>query len=184
MKRLVFVAVILSLSACSSIKVSYDYDKQANFSNYKTYAFSEDALNLPVDQLNRDRVIKAIETEMAAKGFTKSDSPDLLVDLQVATEENTTATATSTDMGGMYGGYGRYGGRYGYGGGFSTTQINYNKYVDGTLFINLVDAQTQKIAWQGHGTKTLDENASAEKREENINYAIKRIFTNYPPATK
>lgn len=181
MKRIVFVAVILALSACSSVKVSYDYDKQANFSEYKTYAMSEDALKLPVDQLDRDRIINAVESEMAAKGFTKSDNPDVLVDLHIKTEENTTATATSTGMGGMYGGYR---GRYGYGGGFSTTQVNYNNYTDGTLFIDLVDNKTQKIAWQGRGTKTLDEDASADQKDKNISYAVNLIFSKYPPASK
>lgn len=86
------------------------------------------------------------------------------------------ATATST-------GPGYYGDpwRYGYGGGFSTTQINYNEYIEGTLFINMVDKTTEKIVWQGRGTKTLDESAEADKREKNINYAVKQIFTKYPP---
>ena len=91
-------------------------DSQADFAKYKTYTFSEDALKLPVEQLNRDRIIKAVETEMAAKGFTKSESnPDMLVDLNVKTVQRTEATATNT--GGMYG----RGSRYGYGGGYSTT---------------------------------------------------------------
>jgi hypothetical protein len=92
-------------------------------------------------------------------------------------------TATATSSGG-YGGYGFGYGRWGYGGGFSTTQINYDKYVEGTLFITLVDKADQKIVWQGTGKKTLDENSSAEKREKNIDYAVTQIFTNYPPAAK
>ena len=82
-------------------------------------------------------------------------------------------------------GYG-YGGpwRYGYAGGFSTTQINYNEYIEGTLFVNIVDKSVEKIVWQGRATKTLDENADADKRESNINAAVKQIFTKYPPAKK
>jgi hypothetical protein len=75
---------------------------------------------------------------------------------------------------------GGYYGRYGYGGGFGTTQINYNTYMDGTLFINVVDKTSEKIVWQGRGTKTIDENASPEKREKNINYAVKSIYYKYP----
>ena len=180
MKKYLPIFLIVILSACSSLKVSYDYDKQADFAKYKTYTFSEDALNLKINQLNRDRILNAIDTEMAAKGFTKTDSnPDVLVDVHVRAEQKVDATATTTPT------YG-YGGpwRYGYGGGFSTTQINYNEYVEGTLFINLVDRATEKIAWQGRATKTLDEDASAEKREQNINTAVKQIFTKYPPTGK
>lgn len=179
MKKILVIIFVIGLAACSSLKVSYDYDKQADFTKYKTYAFTEEALKLPVGDLNRDRILKAIETELAAKGMTKSDSPDALIDIHVKAEEKVDATATTTPS---YGGYGY--GRYGYGGGFSTTQINYNEYIEGTLFVNMVDAAAQKIVWQGRATKTLDEDASAEKREQNINTAVKQIFTKYPPAKK
>jgi hypothetical protein len=180
MKRIALVVMVVLFTACSTLKVTYDFDGQADFSKYKTYAFSEDALNLPVQQLNRDRILKAVENEMAGKGFTKVESnPDVLIDLHVKAEQKREATATTTPT------YG-YGGpwRYGYGGGFSTTQINYNDYIEGTLFVNMVDNAAQKIAWQGRATKTIDEDISAEKREQNINYAVKQIFTKYPPAKK
>src|SRR6478609_4652897 len=121
MKKILLVCLIAIVSACSPVTISYDYDRQADFSKYKTYAFSEDALNLQVDQLNRDRILKAVETEMAAKGFSKSDSPDVLIDLQIKAKQEVEATATNTG-GGMYGGRYGYGGGYGYG---STTHVNY-----------------------------------------------------------
>ena len=175
MKKFLVIPVLLAFVACSTVKIGYDYDKSADFSKYKTYAFSEETMKMPINQLNRDRLIKATEAEMAAKGFTKSDNPDAILDLRIKGEEVQTATATTT------GGYGYGYGRWGYGGGFSTTQVNYDKYVEGSLFITLVDKATEKIVWQGTGKKTLDENASAQKKEENINYAVKQIFTNYPP---
>jgi len=174
MKYLLFVIVVISITSCSSVKVVYDYDKQVDFTKYKTYAFTEEVAKLPVDDLNRGRLITAVETELAAKGFTKSDNPDVLIDMHITAKKRTEAVANTS------GGYGRYG-RYGYGGGFSTTTVDYNEYLDGTLLINMVDKSTEKIAWQGRGTKTIDEDASASKREQNINYAVKQIFTNYPP---
>lgn len=177
MKHVLFIVMVLIMASCSSVKVAYDYDKQADFTKYKTYAFTEDVAKLAVDELNRGRIISAVETELAAKGFTKSDNPDVLIDIFVTAKKRTEAVANTS---GGYGGYGRYG-RYGYGGGFATTTVSYNDYVDGTLLINMVDKSTEKIAWQGRGTRTIDEDASASKREQNINYAVKQIFTNYPP---
>jgi len=176
MKKYVLIPFLLVFMACSTMKVTYDYDKQANFGNYKTYTFSEEAINLGIDQLNRDRILKAVETELAAKGFSKSDKPDAIVDIFVKGEKVQTATATTTGYGGRY--------RYGYGGGFSTTQIDYNTYTEGTMFIILVDKSTEKIVWQGTGVKTIDENTSPEKREKNINYSIQQIMMNYPPKSK
>jgi hypothetical protein len=178
MKKLLLLPVLLIFIACSTVKTSFDYDKQADFSKYKTYAISEETMNMSLNQLNRDRIISAVEAEMAAKGFTKSESSsDVILDIRIKGEEVQTATATTSGSG-----YGHY--RWGYGGGFSTTTVNYDKYVEGTLFVTLVDRATEKIVWQGTGTRTLDENASAQKREENINYAVKQIFINYPPKAK
>ena len=180
MKKILLLPLLLVLASCSSLKVTHDYDSQADFTKYKTFAFSEDAMKLPVGDLNRDRILKAVETEMTAKGFTKSDAPDVLIDIHVKAEEKEDATATTTGSGYR----GGYYGRYGYGGGFSTTQINYNEYIEGTLFVNMVDKGTEKIVWQGRATKTIDEDVSAQKREQNINYAVKQIFIKYPPAKK
>ena len=176
MKNLLLLACLLVFAAsCSSIKVSSDFDKTATFPAYKTYAFTPEALALPLDDINRNRLLSAVEKELAVKGFTKSDNPDVLIDLNIKTQTQQTATATNT--GGYYGrGY-----RYGYGGGFSTTTINYDTYTDGTLFIDMIDATKKQLVWQGRGTKTIDQDASQQRREENINYAVKQIFVKYPP---
>lgn len=179
MRILSTLCLVLAVSACSSIKVSYDFDSTADFSKYKTYAFTEDAKNFPIQELDRTRVLAAIDNEMAAKGFTKSDNPDVLIDLQVKLEQKQTATATNT--GGYYGRPYRYGWGAGYGG---TTYVNVENYVEGTLFVNMVDKSTEKLAWQGRGTKTLADHPTPEKKEQNINYAIKQIFMKYPPKKK
>ncbi|HEX6223593.1 MAG TPA: DUF4136 domain-containing protein [Chryseolinea sp.] len=171
--KLLFVLAI-GLVACSSITTSYDYDKTVDFTKYKTYNFTPEALKLGVQELNRERLIAAIDREMTSRGFTKADNPDALIDLLGKMEEKRTATAT-TSGGGMYG-YGRYG----YGGGFSTTQVNYNDYTEGTLFINFIDRASEKIVWQGRGTKTLSETATPEKRERNINEGVSMIYQKFP----
>lgn len=175
MKKLLFLSIILIIAAsCSSIKISSDFDKSVQFASYKTYAFTSEAMSINLDDLNKKRLFTAVETELVAKGFTKSESnADVWIDVQLKGEQKQTATATNT------GGYGY--GRYGYGGGFSTTTINYDTYVDGTLFINMIDAKKQQLVWQGRGTKTINPDASQKQREENINYAVKQIFTQYPP---
>ena len=177
MKKLLFPIFILVIAAsCASIKVSSDFDKTAQFAGYKTYAFTPEALNMNIEELNRKRLISATENELSLKGFTKSDNPDVLIDLKITGEKKQTATATST------GGYGGY--RYGWGGGYGTTTVNYDSYVEGTLFIEMIDAAKKEMVWQGRGVGTINPDASAEKREKNINYSVKQIFTQYPPKAK
>ena len=174
-KLLIPVFILLIVGACASVKVSSDFDKTAPFSGYKTYAFTPEALNLGINELNRTRMITAIENELSLKGFTKSEKPDVLIDVKITGEKKQTATATST--GGYYG-------RYGWGGGMGTTTVNYDSYVEGTIFIEMVDAAKKQLVWQGRGVGTIDPEASAEKREKNINYAVKQIFSKYPPKMK
>jgi hypothetical protein len=173
MKKIIALLILIVLMACSSIKVSYDYDRQADFSKYKTYAFSEESMDMGLDQLNRDRVIDAVKNQMALKGFIQSHTPEVVVDIHVKGEKKTTATATTTGTPRMY--------RYG---GYATTQVTYDEYIEGTMFITLVDKAEDKIIWQGIGTKTIDENASPEKREESINSSVEKIMANYPPESE
>jgi len=174
MKRLLLILTALgSLGACSTVKVSNDFDRDANFASYKTYAFTKEAEELPVGDLNRKRVLDAVTNELAAKGFTKSDQPDVWIDLKVTTQQKQTATATNNGYGAGYG--------YRWGGGFSTTTINVDNYVEGTLFVDMIDVSKKQLVWQGRAVGTLDPDASAQKRESNINYAIKQVFTKYPP---
>jgi hypothetical protein len=177
-----FLLILVLAAGCSSIKVSYDYDKAADFTKYKSYKIADEVKQSGIPQLDLDRIIRAVDGEMAKRGFTKSDNPDAIVDFQIKLQQQQTATATN--YGGGYGGYGGY--RYGYSAGFSQTNIDINTYIEGTLFVNLIDKEMQKIVWQGRGTKTLDEHASAEKKEANINKAISYIFQKYPvpPAKK
>lgn len=177
MKKLFILVLALAAFGCSTMKIGFDYDRQSDFSKYKTYQISAESYKLGIMQLNQDRVIKALDDGMVAKGFTKAENADIIVDVNIAGKEVQTATATTS--GGYGGGY-RYRG-YGYGGGFSTTHINYDTSTEGTMVISFVDASVEKIVWQGTGTKTLVENMSAEKREKNINYAVETILKNYPP---
>ncbi len=183
MKKIALLSILFIVTACSSIQTSFDYDKEIDFTKYKTYAFSEDAVNLKIDDLNRNRILKGIESQLAAKGFKNSPDPDIIVDIHIKGQQYQTATATTTGTGYGYGGYYGYRG-YGYGSGFTTTSVSYDNYTEGTLTIAFIDIDINQVVWQGTGVKTIDENASAEKREENINYAIQQIMANYPPKSK
>ncbi len=171
------LACVLLISSCSSIKVSTDYDRDADFSKYKTYTMTEEAIGLPISELDRRRLIDALESGLAAKGFSPSPNGDLLVDLKLMTEQKETATATSN---GPYGS--AY--RYRWGSGFSTTDIDIETYIEGTLFIDFIDAAKKQLVWQGRGVKTLDPYATPQEKEQRIKSAVNSILAKYPPAVK
>lgn len=174
MKNTAIFLLVVLVSACASVTTSYDYDKTADFKKGMTYAWDKHVGELAMDQLNKDRIINAVEREMSARGYTKSDNSDFLVDFHVKLQQEQSTTATTTGPVG----YGRWG--YGWGGGFSTTTIDVNKYVNGTLFINLIDKASEKLVWQGRGEKTLDDKQTPEKRDAMINDAVAAIFKKFP----
>lgn len=173
-KDILIIFLIVFMCSCSTVQVTYDYDKGADFSKYKTYAYSEESQKLPIDQINRRRVFDAVNNLMVSKGFSESKDCDLIVDLHLKATQMVQATATTTGAG-----YGPY--RYGWGAGYSTTRIDYNEHTDGTMFISFVDAKTKKLVWQGIGTRTINEDLNPDRREESINYSISQILNNYPP---
>jgi hypothetical protein len=172
----VATAAIPAIAAAQ--KTTYDFDKTAPFASYKTYSIKE---GTPTKQeLIDKRILAAIESQLAAKGFTKNDaSPDVYVVWHIAFDEQKDISSYST--GPMYGGYG-----WGWGGGWgtTTTDVRVREILIGTLAIDMIDANKKQMAWRGLGTKEIDTNAKPEKRDNNINKAVEKIFKNYPPKVK
>lgn len=172
--NIIFMMLVSGLfTACSSIKVTTDYDKGTDFSAYKTYNFVVEVAEIPMNDLNKNRLLTSIEKELSAKGLLKSDDPDLIVDIQLNTRMEQSATTHSS----YYGGYGRRG--YRRGGGFGTSYTSIDTYVVGTVIINLVDNEKNVMVWQGIGEGTVD--FEAKNREEKIEENIAKILNGYPP---
>jgi uncharacterized protein DUF4136 len=174
------VAIVLVLPVLAlAQKTSFDFDKSADFSKYKTYALKD---GTKVGQpLIDNRIVAAIEAELAAKGLTKSDAAsDVVVVYHVAFDKQQDITAYSSG----FGGYGGYGYRYGGGWGTTTTDVRVNEILVGTLVVDIADATKKEVVWRGMGVKEIDTQAKAEKRDKNINGAVKKIFNNFPPKKK
>jgi hypothetical protein len=178
-KRLVTAAMasLLMPALLLAQKTSYDYDKAATFETFKTYAHKD---GTKVGQpLIDDRIVAAIDTELAAKGLQKVDSnPDVFVVYHVAFDKQKDISTYSSGYGGGYGPYG-WGWGGGWAGGTTTTQVR--DILIGTLVIDIADAKKGQVAWRGMGVKEVDTQAKPEKRDKSINNAVKKIFKNYPP---
>jgi hypothetical protein len=173
------LVVLLAPALLLAQKVSYDYNKAATFTAFKTYAHKDGTkVGQPlIDQ----RIVTAIEAELAAKGLTKAESnPDLFVVYHIAFDKEKDISTYSSGYGGGYGPYG-WGWGGGWGGGMTTTQVR--DILIGTLVIDLADAKAGQLAWRGMGVKEVDTQAKPEKRDKSIANAVKKIFKNYPPKT-
>jgi hypothetical protein len=171
----------LLYSCVPTVTVTQDYDHAVNFNEFKTFAtFDLSAQKGQVNQLNVDRVTKAIRAEMAAKGFKEtSDNPDLKVNAVAILKNKTQVTANSNyyGYGGMYRPYGYWGGGAMMAGGSTTFYTN--DYVDGSLVIDIISTKTDKLIWQGIGNAEIDN--KPDNPEEFINSSVKSIMAGFPP---
>jgi len=172
------LAILLAPTLAAAQKTSFDYNKSTDFTTFKTYAL-KDGTKVG-QQLIDDRIVSAIEAELAAKGLTKSDNPDVFVVYHVAFDAQKDIPTYSSG----YGGYGAYG--WGWGGGWAggTTSTQVRDILIGTLVIDVADAKKSQVAWRGMGVKEVKTQAKPEQRDKSINEAVKKIFKNYPPKVK
>jgi len=183
MTRMNIRAAIVAMSLALPIvvlaqKTSFDYDKAADFTAFKTYAQRK---GTPVgDAFIDKRINDAIDTEMTAKGLTKSDaSPDLTVIYHIAFDKKQDISTYSM---GYAGGYGPYG--YGWGGGWGSTQTIVSEILVGTIMIDIADDHKKQLVFRGTGVKEVDVQAKAEKRDKNISNAVKKVLKDFPPKPK
>ena len=87
-KVILLVFSVILMASCSSVKVITDYDSNVDFKNYKTFAFFKPGIDkADISDLDKKRILRAIESELLAKGFTKSDNPDMLVSIFTKSRE-------------------------------------------------------------------------------------------------
>lgn len=183
MKKLVRIIAPLSLLAICGFAqdVRYNFDKGANFSQFRTYKWVDvkDApkLNPLVDQ----QVKSAIEAGLASKGLTKAtgDDANLWIAYQFTLQQEKEFNTYSSDFG--YGaGWGR--GWYGGGMGGSTMSSTTSTTIHvGELALDMYDPAAKQIVWRGTASKTLDAKAKPDKRQKNLDKGVAKLLKNYPP---
>ena len=54
-----------------------------------------------------------------------------------------------------------------------------NRYTEGTLTIDIIDAKKKELIWQGQGEGVLTK--KTEKKDEKIKEFVSKILEQYPP---
>ena len=182
MKNYLFLFLSLAfLTSCYSVKVFADYDENVDFKKYKTFAFYKPGIDKSsISDLDKKRILRAISTELKAKGLTKSENPDMLVSIFTKSREK--VNVNQNNFG--------YGFGYGFGWGWNpwmmngmNTNMSISQYSEGTLFIDFIDREKKELIWQGIGTGAL-RMQSREKKELRIKEFVKEILAKYPPTTQ
>ncbi|MBT6378129.1 DUF4136 domain-containing protein [Flavobacteriaceae bacterium] len=173
--KLLFLLCLVMLTSCSSVRVVSDYDTKVDFTSYKTFAFYKKGIDkASVSDLDKKRIMRAVEAELLAKGFSKSANPDILVSIFTKSREQVNVSDNNIGIGWGWGYNPWFYGR---------TNININQYTEGTLFIDFIDKNTNELIWQGIGSGAM-KMSNIEKKEERINEFVYEIISTYPPGLK
>lgn len=172
------------LASCSSVRVISDYDQKVDFQTYNTFAFYKTGIDqAQISDLDKKRILRAIDTEMSARGFSKSQEPDLLISIFTKEREEVDVFNNNIGWGWGWGWGGFYnpwiwGPGWGWGGNMVSTRT------EGSLYIDLIDAKSRELVWQGRGVGTLNNIKNIEKKEKRIREFVSEILEEYPPANR
>lgn len=172
--KLLSLLFIVTLTSCSSVRVNADYDKKANFENYRTFAYLKSGINkAEISDLDKKRILYAIDDVLISKGFNKSENPDMLISIFTKERER-------VDVMNNWG-FG-WGWGWGWNPWWGANFTSVSTTPEGTLFIDIIDAKTKELIWQGQGTGYLTEDVN--KKDQRIKEFVSKILEQYPPNKK
>jgi hypothetical protein len=163
-------AALLFATTSFAQQVKTDYDRSANFSQYKTYSWGKVQTQ---DPLWVDRIKGAVNTALTAKGMTPVASGG---DVSVVAIEMTKSQQSLDTF------YNGFGGGWRWGGGFGDATTTVHNYKVGTLVVDLFDAKTKTIIWRGSSSDTLSD--KSDKNIKNLDKGAEKMFDHFPPDAK
>jgi hypothetical protein len=173
------IAAVVLAGCASGPDIRADYDKAADFGKYRTYGFVAQAGTDSGDfrSLATQMLQNAASRQMEARGYTRSDSPDLVINFKGKLEEKTDIESTPAPY---YGPGWGYGGWYGAPwGGYGGTEVTTRRYNVGTLVMDVVDREKRQVVFQG-GIEGVVTKEMMQNREATISKAVEHLFSRYP----
>ena len=150
--------------------ITYDYERAANFSSYKTYAWTR-GTEL-TDELNHARLVRGIDAALVRKGLARVEpgaSPDVFVAYHASVDKNLEITGSAHGLRP----FGLGGDRWG--------SARVQPLLVGTLVVDISDARTRAIVWRSLASSDIRPTDKPETRDKKIAKATEKMFKNYPP---
>jgi hypothetical protein len=175
------LALAVLMAACaSSPRIITNIDPNANFSQFRSFDFMQP---LGTDRegartLTSQHLIAAATDELQMRGMQRaSNDPDLLINFFLSTRETISTRQTPNTSMSMH----RRGGRYSTWGGYSmsmsTTQITQS--TEGTLAIDIIDASSNQLVWEGAAAQRVTDN-TRRNLEETLKSAVADMLSELP----
>jgi hypothetical protein len=175
-RKLLGVTSVLLTSACLMYAaVHTDFDHKADFSRYHTYSWVGVRAG---DSLWQDRITSAVDSALAAKGWTKvASGGDAAVSAFGRTTERDTLETFYTGFPG-WGWRARWWG----GAGMGTTATEVIPERVGNLTVDVFDGSTKQLIFRGEASDSLS--SKADKNDKKMEHAVEDMFKKFPPSDR
>jgi hypothetical protein len=173
MKFIKVFILVLCVTSCAPIYVNYDYEKRTDFSIYKSYNFYDD-MKTGLSGLDEKRLLSILETKLNSMGFSKSETPNFLIDISSNEFQENQNSTVGVGVGGG-------GGRGGLGGGLSIGIPLGQSNVNREIIIEFVDDSKTGLFWQAKSESTYNPKAKPLKREAKLKAIVDKVLAQYPP---
>ncbi len=175
------LAALALLAGCASVRVRTDYDREVDFSRYRSYGWlefpegsrrgGESEVNpFAYNSLLDKRVRQAVDRELAARGFQRAESAaaDFRLNYHVILRDKLVASAS--DFGAFHhplrGGF------------FGGVDVQVMQFQEGTFVLDVIDGEHEQLAWRGWA---VGRNPDGNYDEAEIQLAVRRILERFPP---
>jgi hypothetical protein len=162
--KLLLGLVALCVATIVWARIEVHFDRNVEFSQYKTYAWQQ---GTPAkDPLMQRRIERAVSAKLQAAGLTEvTSAAELSVITHAASEQRKEVQTGNFGYGPMSPGFGEQ---------EFTMTIN-----TGTLRVDLVDTRSHKLVWSATASKTLSDNP--KKVAKLIEKVVTKMFKHFPP---
>jgi len=174
MKRFaLLVPLVLGLAAghAAAQDVTYNFDRDTDFSKFRSYKWVEIKSVQQVDYVTTRQITFVIDAELAKRGLLKTDSDyaDLYIGYQTALSRQTAWMAYHDGWG------------YGPGWGGGLAAIAEASIHAGQLDLDMYASREKKLVWRGAVSNTVDLYLNLEGSEKKIQKSAEKLLKNYPP---
>lgn len=185
MKKVILAAVICCCAAaCHAADVKMNYDKTADFSKFKSFAWMTPKGVTGVDDpAALDQLVKsAVNAQLAQRGFVpvSKGSPDFLIGYHAVVEPKVEEFVLDTRYDSMSDAFYDRIAPYAGPAGQKRTEV----YYEGTLVLDIVDASNKQLVWRSSMEGRVNKKLKPAEREKRIGKGIAQMLGMFPPRGK
>ena len=166
------VLLVLAAVSVSAMDIYVDFDRSGRFSWYKTYAYvdTEETSLKGHNDLMHSRIKNAIEHYLSQGRMTENThDPNLFVTYHALSSQAMRVDPVSFGVG-----FGGGWARDPYWGGVGISTANTSTYEQGTLIIDIWEAESKKLVWRGVAVDAFVDDP--DKADKKIAKAIQKMI--------